>query len=100
MQGFSGVIAERDGTLLAVVDNGYGAMENSADFHLRVYRLRPDFDSRLYGHRKFSDLVRSMPERFELDERGTGAGKSIFVRLAPRPGKAAGGKRTPRKTKT
>ncbi|HRO59804.1 MAG TPA: NYN domain-containing protein, partial [Burkholderiaceae bacterium] len=48
-----------------------------------ITKLRPDFDSRLYGHRKFSDLVRSMPDRFELEERATGAGKSIFVRLAP-----------------
>lgn len=53
-----------------------------------ITKLRPDFDSRLYGHRKFSDLVRSMPDRFELEERATGAGKSIFVRLAPRPAPA------------
>src|SRR5690606_27078432 len=49
-----------------------------------ITKLKPDFDSRLYGHRKFSDLVRSMPERFELEERTTGTGKSLFVRLAPR----------------
>src|SRR5690606_36271493 len=57
-----------------------------------ITKLRPDFDSRLYGHRKFSDLVGSMSERFELEERATGAGKSIFVRLVPRAGKRPAGK--------
>lgn len=58
-------------------------------------KLRPDFDSRLYGYRKFSDLVRSMAERFELEERntGTGAGKQLFVRLAPKPAGKAGAQR-------
>ncbi|MEI2807221.1 MAG: OST-HTH/LOTUS domain-containing protein [Albidovulum sp.] len=47
-----------------------------------ITKLRPDFDSRLYGHRKFSDLVKSLPEHFEVDEQaasGSG-GKSIYVR--------------------
>ncbi|MFP5406429.1 MAG: NYN domain-containing protein, partial [Gammaproteobacteria bacterium] len=52
-----------------------------------ITKLRPDFDSRLYGHKKFSDLVRSVPERFELEERATGTGKSLFVRLARRAAK-------------
>ena len=55
-----------------------------------ITKLKPDFDARLYGHRKFSDLVRSMTERFELEERTTGTGKSLFVRLAPRSGAKAG----------
>ncbi len=29
-------------TYLALVDNGYGSRDNSADFYLRVYRIRPD----------------------------------------------------------
>jgi len=69
-----------------------------------ITKLKPDFDSRLYGHRKFSDLVRSLPERFELDERTTGTGKSLFVRLAPRPDAKAGAKaragKAPRKRKS
>ncbi|TXL64823.1 NYN domain-containing protein [Zeimonas arvi] len=68
-----------------------------------ITKLKPDFDSRLYGHRKFSDLVRSLPERFELDERTTGAGKSLFVRLAPGVDTKAGSKtrggKAPRKRK-
>jgi hypothetical protein len=68
-----------------------------------ITKLKPDFDARLYGHRKFSDLVRAMAERFELEERTTGTGKSLYVRLAPRPGtkaetKTRGGK-APRKRK-
>jgi hypothetical protein len=43
VQGFSAVIRTRRGTLLGLVDNGFGAKENSADFVLRVYELRPDF---------------------------------------------------------
>src|SRR5688572_28770635 len=31
VQGFSGVLDNRDGTFLAMTDNGFGAMENSAD---------------------------------------------------------------------
>lgn len=41
VQGFSGLVDDRDGTFLALCDNGYGAQNNSADFRLRVYRLRP-----------------------------------------------------------
>jgi hypothetical protein len=57
-------------------------------------KLRPDFDSRLYGYRKFSELVRALPERFETEERSTGSGKTIFVRLAPRVARKAPSKRT------
>lgn len=41
VQGFSAVSDNHDGTFLAMPDNGYGSMENSADFELRVYRIRP-----------------------------------------------------------
>jgi len=42
VQGFSALLLQDDGTLLSLADNGFGAIENSADFNLRVYRLRPD----------------------------------------------------------
>ncbi len=61
VQGFSGVLAEPDGTLLAIVDNGYGAIENSADFHLRVYRLRADYDAGVLEPLSFFEL--SDPDR-------------------------------------
>lgn len=45
VQGFSAVLPWRtgtpDGTYIALPDNGYGAIENSADFLLRAYRIRP-----------------------------------------------------------
>ncbi len=43
MQGFSAVLDNGDGTFLAMADNGYGAIENSADFNLRIYTIRPSF---------------------------------------------------------
>lgn len=41
--GFSGVLDAGDGTFWAMPDNGYGAKDNSGDFLLRLYRVRPDF---------------------------------------------------------
>ncbi len=49
VQGFSGVLDNGDGTFLAMPDNGYGSMENSADFNLRVYTVRPEFKAREGG---------------------------------------------------
>lgn len=43
VQGFSALLATPDpGVYFAMADNGYGAIENSADFNLRVYRIRPE----------------------------------------------------------
>lgn len=44
VQGFSAVVDNHDGTFLVMCDNGFGSMENSADFNLRVYRIRPHFE--------------------------------------------------------
>lgn len=45
-------------------------------------KLRPDFDSRLYGYAKLSGLIKAHAQRFELDERGgnAGGGKSLYAR--------------------
>jgi hypothetical protein len=43
VQGFSALLANGDGSYLALADNGFGTKENSPDFLLRVYELRPDF---------------------------------------------------------
>jgi len=45
-------------------------------------KVRPDFDPRLYGHRKLSDLLRKYPKAFELEERGApgAASRPIYVR--------------------
>ena len=50
VQGFSAVLDNEDGTYNVMADNGYGAIENSADFHLRVYRIRPNFRTRFGGN--------------------------------------------------
>ncbi|SDV04962.1 glycerophosphoryl diester phosphodiesterase [Microlunatus sagamiharensis] len=43
--GFSGVVANGDGTFWAMPDNGFGSKANSADFLLRVYEVAPDFET-------------------------------------------------------
>jgi hypothetical protein len=43
VQGFSAIIRGRRGEYLALPDNGFGKKDDSADFILRVYSLRPDF---------------------------------------------------------
>ncbi len=43
IQGFSGALDRGDGTFEVMADNGFGAKDNSADFHLRIYTVRPDF---------------------------------------------------------
>ena len=49
VQGFSAVLDNGDGTYLAMSDNGFGAMENSADYHLRAYIINPDFKTAIGG---------------------------------------------------
>lgn len=41
VQGLSALVPEADGRLLALADNGFGKLTNSADFLLRLYRIRP-----------------------------------------------------------
>jgi glycerophosphoryl diester phosphodiesterase len=49
VQGFSAIADNHDGTFTVQPDNGYGQMENSADFNLRQYRIRPSFETRRGG---------------------------------------------------
>jgi len=43
VQGISSLVDAHDGTFLAMADNGFGTLDNSADFRLRIYRIRPNF---------------------------------------------------------
>jgi uncharacterized LabA/DUF88 family protein len=45
-------------------------------------KIRPDFDSRLYGFRKLSDLFKKNPALFIVEERSTSGGnsKSLYVK--------------------
>ena len=46
-----------------------------------VNKVRPNFDPRLYGKKKLSDLLRQHPRHFAMEERSTGSGgKTWFVR--------------------
>jgi glycerophosphoryl diester phosphodiesterase len=49
VQGFSAALREPDGSFLVMPDNGYGAIENSADFQLRVYHIEPHAKTRFGG---------------------------------------------------
>ncbi|MEZ6184018.1 MAG: esterase-like activity of phytase family protein [Planctomycetota bacterium] len=50
LQGISALArGEQPGTYLALSDNGFGAQENSADYLLRLYTLRPQFKTREGG---------------------------------------------------
>src|SRR5215211_6946244 len=43
--GFSAILDAGHGEFWAMPDNGYGSKANSGDFLLRVYRIRPHFET-------------------------------------------------------
>ena len=47
-----------------------------------VNKVKPDFDPRLYGEKKLSDLLRKYPKHFKVEERGTTTtgGKVLYVK--------------------
>lgn len=47
-----------------------------------ISQLSPGFDSRLFGFKKFSELVKSLPKAFEVEARSLSAGapKVVYVR--------------------
>ncbi len=45
-----------------------------------VNKVSPDFDPRLYGCKKLSDLFRQHPQYFDVEERQLGAARALFVR--------------------
>ncbi|WP_327595947.1 esterase-like activity of phytase family protein [Streptomyces chartreusis] len=64
VQGFSGVVNRRDGTFDVLSDNGYGNKANSADFLLRVHRIKPDLrggTAKVLGGFNLSDPDRHVP---------------------------------------
>ena len=47
-------------------------------------KIKPNFDPRLYGQKKLSDLLRKQPKHFNVIERQTSPGvKALFVRALP-----------------
>lgn len=49
VQGFSATLEVGDGTFLAMSDNGFGSITNSADYHLRIYHIDPEFETARRG---------------------------------------------------
>ncbi|CAM4214576.1 MULTISPECIES: esterase-like activity of phytase family protein [Corynebacterium] len=43
--GFSGMIEIGDGSFYALPDNGFGAKDNSSDFLLRIYHVKPNWET-------------------------------------------------------
>ncbi|MEM6830540.1 MAG: esterase-like activity of phytase family protein [Bacteroidota bacterium] len=43
VQGVSAALKSKRGEFLVMSDNGFGALENSADYNLRVYTIKPSF---------------------------------------------------------
>lgn len=68
-QGFSAIVPDGNGGYLALTDNGFGRRDNSADFLLRIYFIRPDFRTaeggsggiRIDGFVNLSDPHRHLP---------------------------------------
>ncbi len=64
VQGFSAVLPAGDGTWYVLSDNGFGSKYNSADYLLRFYEVRPDWDKgtvEVLGFRQLSDPNRVVP---------------------------------------
>ncbi|HSH08776.1 MAG TPA: NYN domain-containing protein [Oceanipulchritudo sp.] len=68
---------------MASDDDGWA---NLGTFGSYMTKLQPDFDSRLYGFSKLSNLVRSMPNLFECEEREVSgaAHRQLYIRAKPR----------------
>jgi hypothetical protein len=51
-----------------------------------IQRIRADFDARLYGAKKLSDLIKKHPKEFVIEERGApnSSSKAVFVRKTPK----------------
>ncbi len=63
---------------------------NLGTFGSYLTKLQPDFDPRLYGFKKLSDLVKSKPHVFTVEERTVAGNNSkvVYVRRAPSKDKA------------
>lgn len=55
---------------------------NLGAFGSYLNKLQPDFDSRLYGYRKLSDLVKARSDLFVIDERAVPGSnnKAVYLR--------------------
>ncbi len=49
VQGFSAALKNEDDSYMAMADNGFGTQDNSSDFLLRIYKIKPDFKTKTKG---------------------------------------------------
>lgn len=85
VQGISALIDNHDGTYMALPDNGYGTIETSTDFYLRLYKVKPTFKTASGGSGalevlhfiEFNDKDKKIPfaivNHFTEDRKLTGA---------------------------
>jgi hypothetical protein len=67
---------------LGSTQNDDAGWVNLGAFGSYLTKIKPDFDPRLYGFKKLSELVKSMRDVLEIEERKTAgtAAKSLYVR--------------------
>ncbi len=60
-------------------ENGWAFLGSVGSY---LNKIRPDFDPRLYGHRKLSDLFKHQPRHFAIEERAVpgSSNKQIYIR--------------------
>ena len=60
-------------------ENGWAFLGSVGSY---LNKIRPDFDPRLYGHRKLSDLFKHQPHHFAIEERSVAgtSNKMIYIR--------------------
>ena len=60
-------------------DSGWAKLGSVGNY---LNKIRPDFDPRLYGHKKLSDLFKHNPTQFAVEERAApgGSSKTVYVR--------------------
>ena len=61
-------------------DNGWAFLGSVGSY---LTKVQPDFDPRLFGHKKLSDLFKQHPKHFAVEERGLpgASSKKVFVRF-------------------
>jgi hypothetical protein len=67
---------------LGSTQNDDAGWVNLGAFGNYLTKIKPDFDPRLYGFKKLSELVKSMGDDLDIEERktaGTGA-KALYIR--------------------
>jgi hypothetical protein len=74
-------------------DSGWAPLSAVGSY---VQRIRANFDARLYGSKKLSDLLRKFPNDFDIEERGAAgsSSKTVFVRKPARKTSGPNGRAT------